>query len=116
MTKKRKRSKRRQDPFGNRIDEILHWEATNELTPFTIKDGFMAAHSWELPEAFVCIIRANWGNDLVEERAYRRPQAANRFMRKCLETDANFTLLTDESIKDTIPHDNPYNDNPDEFF
>ena len=112
MTKKRKSK----DPYANRLREIMKWEATNELTPFTIKDGFTAAHSWELPESYVCIVRANWGNDLVEERAYRRPQAANRFMRKCLETDANFTLLTDESIKDTIPHDTPYNDNPDEFF
>jgi hypothetical protein len=108
MTKKRQG--KRKDPHSNRLTEIMKWEATNELTPFTIKDGFTAAHSWELPEAYVCIVRANWENEHIEERAYRSPQAANRFMRKCLETDANFTLLTDEAIKDTIPHDQPYDD------
>ena len=107
MTKKRKKK----DPYGNRITEIMKWEATNELTPFTIRDGFTAAHSWELPEAYVCIVRANWAIDVVEERAYRSPQAANRYMRKCLEMGAEFTLLTDESIKDTVPHENPYEDN-----
>ncbi len=84
MTKKRKG--KRHDPFGNRIKEIMKWEATDGLTPFTIRDGFTAAHSWELPEA-------------------------NRYMRKCLEMGAEFTLLTDESIKDTVPHENPYEDN-----
>ena len=109
MTKKRKG--KRHDPFGNRIKEIMKWEATDGLTPFTIRDGFTAAHSWELPEAYICIVRANWGNDLVEERAYRSSSAANRYMRKCLEMGAEFTLLTDESIKDTVPHENPYEDN-----
>ena len=107
MTNKKRK---RKDPFGNRIKEIMGWKATNELTPFTIRDGFTAAHSWELPESHVCIVRANWGNDFIEERAYRSPSAANRYMRKCLERGADFTLLTDESIKDTIPHENPYED------
>ena len=107
MTNKKRK---RKDPFGNRIKEIMGWKASNELTPFTIKDGFTAAHSWELPESHVCIVRANWDNDLVEERAYRSPTAASRYMRKCLDMGADFTLMTDESIKDTIPHENPYED------
>ena len=46
------------DPYGNRIAEIMLWDATDEPTDYTIDDGFEAADMWDLPEAYVCIIRS----------------------------------------------------------
>ena len=42
------------DPFGNRIAEIMLWDATDEPTDYTIDAGFEAADMWDLPEAYVC--------------------------------------------------------------
>ena len=102
MTKRRKRRTRRKDPFGNRLDEINAWDAEDVITPFSIKDGLQASISWDLPPAYCGIIRSYWQNGKIEERAYRDPHAANRYMAKCLENDADFTILTDDMIRDTL--------------
>ena len=98
----------KKDPYGNRVREIMKWKAPEEVTPFTIKDGFTAAHSWELPRAYCAIIRAVKLDGTIEERAYRDPHAANRFMAKCLEEESDFPLLTDDTIRDTVTHEQPY--------
>ena len=97
MTKRKPRKRyRRKDYFANRIDEVTAWDAEDAITPFSIKDGLQASISWDLPPAFCGIIRSYWQNGKIEERAYRSPSAANRYMVKCLENDCDFTLLTDE--------------------
>tara|TARA_R100000152_G_C6694166_1_gene125077 strand:+ start:83 stop:427 length:345 start_codon:yes stop_codon:yes gene_type:complete len=103
MTKRKPRKRyRRKDYYANRIDEVTAWDAEDEITPFSIDDGLQASISWDLPPAFCGIIRSYWQNGRVEERAYRSPSAANRYMMKCLENDCEFTLLTDDMIRDTI--------------
>jgi len=77
------------------------WEATNERTPFTIDDGLAAAISWDLPPAYCAIVRSRWPNGKVQEKAYRNAKAAHKYMVKCLESDAEFTLLTDDAIRDS---------------
>ncbi len=106
MTKRKKR----RDPFGNRINEIKRWDATDEITPFTIKDGFSAAVAWDLPDCYVGIVRSYWLNGKVEERAYRSPSAARKYMDKLVENDCDFTLLTHDQIRDTISHEMEYDD------
>ena len=110
MTKRKPRKRaRRNDPYGNRIDEVSAWDAEDEVTPFSIEDGLQAAISWELPEAYCGVIRSYWQNGKIEERAYRDPKAAHRYMIKCMENDADFTLLTEDAIRDTIGY---YEDEP----
>ena len=89
------------DPYGNRIREIMKWEATNELTPMTIDDGFGAAISWDLPPAYCCIIRAVYPDGKIKEKAYRNVKSAQKFMKHCIAEDADFTLLTEDTIRDT---------------
>ena len=89
------------DPYGNRIQEIMKWEATNELTPMTIVDGFGAAISWDLPPAYCCIIRAVYPDGKIKEKAYRNVKSAQKFMKHCIAEDADFTLLTEDTIRDT---------------
>ena len=95
----------RRDPYGNRINELMEWDADDVVTPFTIRDGFSAASSWDLPEAYVAIVRARHRDGTVTERAYRSPSAARRFMLTCAANLSDFTLMTDEAIRDTDPHD-----------
>tara|TARA_Y100001951_G_C11158759_1_gene193538 strand:- start:166 stop:477 length:312 start_codon:yes stop_codon:yes gene_type:complete len=89
------------DPYGNRIKEIMKWEATDDMTPMTIVDGFGAAISWDLPPAYCCLIRAEYPNGKIKEKAYRNVKAAQKFMKKCIADDADFTLLTEDTIRDT---------------
>ena len=102
--------KQRKDPYGNRIDEVNAWDALDDVTPFTIDDGFQAAISWDLPPAYIGIVRSYWQNGKVEERAYRSRQAARNYMMKCVENDADFTLLTDDMLRDTVNHEMYYDD------
>lgn len=111
MTKRKPRKRyRRKDYFANRIDEVTAWDAEDVITPFSIKDGLQASISWDLPPAFCGIIRSYWQNGKIEERAYRSPSAANRYMVKCLENEADFTLLTDDTIRDTLVDYDDYED------
>ena len=91
----------RRDSFDNRIDEVNMWEATNERTPFTFRDGLQAAISWDLPPAYCAVVRSRWPNGKVHEKAYRNAKAAHKYMIKCLENDAEFTLLTDDALRDS---------------
>ena len=59
----------RRDSFDNRIDEVNLWDATNDMTPFTIKDGMSASTSWDLPPAYCAIIRSRWPNGKIKEKA-----------------------------------------------
>ena len=95
----------RRDSFDNRIDEVNMWEATNERTPFTIGDGLQASISWDLPPAYCAVVRSRWPNGKVHEKAYRNAKAAHKYMIKCLENDAEFTLLTEDAIRDSIYDD-----------
>jgi len=89
----------RSDPFGNRIDELMEWEATDEITDFTIEDGLHSAAMWDLPEAFVCIVRATGKNGKISEKAYRSSKAAHKHILKLMDEDvAEVMILTDESI------------------
>ena len=81
------------------------WEATNERTPFTIRDGLQAAISWDLHPAYCAVVRSRWPNGKVHEKAYRNAKAAHKYMIKCLENDAEFTLLTEDALRDSIYDD-----------
>ena len=107
---KRKARRRRRDPFANRINEVSAWDAEDVITPFSIKDCLQAAISWDLQPAFCGIIRSYWQNGKIEERAYRSPSAANKYMAKLLENECDFTLLTDNMIRDTIADYDDYED------
>lgn len=89
----------RTDPFGNRIDEVMEWDATDDLTEYTIKDGFAAAATWDLPEAFVCIVRSTGKNGKITEKAYRSPAAAHKHLLRLQDEEADeVTVLTDDTI------------------
>ena len=89
----------RSDPFGNRIDEVMEWDATDDLTEYTIKDGFAAAATWDLPEAFVCIVRSTGKNGKITEKAYRSPAAAHKHLLRLQDEEADeVTVLTDDTI------------------
>jgi len=88
----------RRDPYGNRIDEVMEWDASNDLTEYTIEDGLHAAAMWDLPEAYACIVRST-KNGKITEKAYRSPSAAHKHLIKLMQTDADEVMvLTDETI------------------
>jgi len=89
----------RPDPFGNRIEEVMEWEATDDLTEYTIEDGLHSAAMWDLPEAFVCIVRATGKNGKITEKAYRSAKAAHKHILKLMDEDAEeVMILTDAKI------------------
>lgn len=77
----------------------MEWEATDDLTEYTIDDGLHSAAMWDLPEAFVCIVRATGQNGKITERAYRSPKAAHNYLLKLRDEGAQEVMvLTDETI------------------
>ena len=95
------------DPFGNRIAEIMLWDATDEPTDYTIDDGFEAADMWDLPEAYVCIIRSQSESGKITEKAYRSVHAARKFVNKCLENEDDLLILTENTMSVPFPTDGP---------
>lgn len=95
----------RPDPFGNRIDEVMQWTATDNLTEYTLEDGMEAADMWDLPDAFVCIIRSKATSGKIKEKAYRSVHAARKFVNKCLEEKDELLILTDNTISIALDTD-----------
>ena len=91
---------KRRDSFDNRIDEVTRWKATDEITPFTIEDGFGAAISWDLPPAYACIIRSeDPETGKITEKSYRMPNAAKKYLAKLWQEDhIDVTILTEDAI------------------
>ena len=96
----------RPDPFGNRIDEVMEWDATDDLTEYTAADGMEAAAMWDLPEAFVCIIRSEAKNGKITEKAYRSSTAAKKHLLKCVNKKERVLILTDSTISMPLIEDN----------
>lgn len=88
----------RPDPFGNRIDEVMEWDATDDLTEYTAADGIDAAAMWDLPEAFVCIVRSEAKSGKITEKAYRSIHAARKHVLKCMDKKDRVLILTDSTI------------------
>jgi len=103
---------RRYDPFPNRITEVSRWKATDELTPFDSEMCLEAAACWDLPPSHVAIIRAYMKDGTILERSYRSPGYAHRFIRSLLKSKIDFTILTENTIRDTLPQEE-FNDQPD---
>ena len=97
----------RQDPFGNRIDEVMEWDATDDLTEYTGEDGLDAATLWDLPEAFACIIRSEAKSGKITEKAYRSLSAAKKHVLKCMKQKDQVLILTDSTITVPISLDDP---------
>ena len=57
--------------------------------------------NWELPPAYVCIVRAIHPDGTLTERAYKQGKAAKKFMMKTIAEGGDFTLLTDQVLQDT---------------
>ena len=95
------------DPFGNRIAEIMQWDATDEPTDYTIDDGFEAADTRDLPEAYVCIIRSQAESGKITEKAYRSVHAARKFVNKCLENEDDLLILTENTMSVPYATDGP---------
>lgn len=96
------------DPYGNRIAEIMLWDATDEPTDYTIDDGFEAADMWDLPEAYVCIIRSqSESSGKITEKAYRSVHAARKFVNKCLENEDDLLILTENTMSVPFAADGP---------
>jgi hypothetical protein len=77
----------------------MEWDATNDLTEYTIEDGLHSAAMWDLPEAFVCIVRSCGKNGKITERAYRSAAAAHKYILKLMHDEAEeVMILTDETI------------------
>jgi len=91
---------RRRDSFDNRIDEVTRWDATDEITPFTIEDGFGAAISWDLPPAYACVIRSeDPETGKITEKSYRNAKFARKYLAKLFSTDAlDVTIMTENTI------------------
>ena len=96
----------RPDPFGYRIDEVMEWDATDDLTEYTAADGMEAAAMWDLPEAFVCIIRSEAKNGKITEKAYRSSTAAKKHLLKCVNKKERVLILTDSTISMPLIDDN----------
>ena len=88
-------------PKRNRIREVMKWDATDDLTPVSIIDGLDAACNWELPPAYVCIVRAINPDGTLTERAYKNGKSAKKFMMRTIAEGGDFTLLTDQVLQDT---------------
>jgi|TARA_R100000482_G_C5099615_1_gene134969 hypothetical protein len=97
----------RPDPFGNRIDEVMGWDATDEATEYTHDDALEAASMWDLPEAYVCIIRSQSETGKITEKAYRSTSAARKFVKKCLDQDDELLILTDNTMSVPFIADGP---------
>ena len=96
----------RPDPFGNRIDEVMEWDATDDLTECTAASAMEAAAMWDLPEAFVCIIRSEAKNGKITEKAYRSSTAAKKHLLKCVNKKERVLILTDSTISMPLIDDN----------
>ena len=95
----------RYDPFPNRISEVNRWKATDQLTQFDSEMCLGAAENWNLPESHVAIVRAYRKNGTIMERAYKQPGHAHRWMRDLLRNREDFTIMTYDSLQDTLPED-----------
>ena len=62
----------RKDPFENRIRELNKWHATDELTQVTFDMGHEAALSWDLPAAYVCVVRAVKQDGTIQEKTAKQ--------------------------------------------
>ena len=91
----------RPDPFKNRIRELNKWEATDELTQVTFDMGHEAALTWDLPAAYVCVVRAVKQDGTIQERAYRQANAAKRYMKGLLMNDDDYIVMTGNAVLDT---------------
>ena len=92
MAKRKRKSK---------FHELNSWQATDQLTPVSIVDGLEASVNWELPPAYVCIVRAINADGTLTERAYKNGKAAKKFMMRTIAEGGDFTLLTDQVLQDT---------------
>jgi hypothetical protein len=90
----------RRDSFDNRIDEVSDWDATDEITPFSIEDGLGAAISWDLPPAYACIIRSeDPKTGKITERSYRQIKSAKKYLAKLwIDDHLDVTILTEDAI------------------
>ena len=91
----------RPDPFDNRIRELNKWKATDELTQVTFDMGHEAALTWDLPAAYVCVVRAVKQDGTIQERAYRQANAAKRYMKGLLMNDDDYIVMTGNAVLDT---------------
>ena len=92
MAKRKRKSK---------FPELNAWKATDDLTPVTFVDGIDASVNWELPPAYVCIVRAINPDGTLTERAYKNGKSAKKFMMRTIAEGGDFTLLTDQVLQDT---------------
>jgi len=95
----------KQDPFPNRWREVYAWDATDEITQFNSEMCLGAADNWNLPESHVAIVRAYLNNGTIKERAYKLPGHAHRWMRALLKNKEDFTIMTYDTLQDTLPQD-----------
>lgn len=93
----------RPDPFGNRIEEVMEWDATDDMTDYTMLDGLEAASQWDLPEAYACIVRCESKSGKITEKAYRSVHAARNFINKALDKNDKLLILTENTI--SVPID-----------
>ena len=89
------------DPFKNRIRELNKWEATDELPQVTFDMGHEAALTWDLPAAYVCVVRAVKQAGTKQERAYRQANAAKRYMKGLLMNEDDYIVMTGNAVLDT---------------
>ena len=66
-----------------------------------------AADMWDLPEAYVCIIRSQSESGKITEKAYRSVHAARKFVNKCLENEDELLILTENTMSVPFPTDGP---------
>ena len=95
----------RSDPFPNRWREVNAWDATDEVTQFNSDMCLGAAENWNLPESHVAIVRAYLNNGTITERAYKQPGHAHRWMLSLLKRGEDFTIMTYDTLQDTLPED-----------
>ena len=79
----------RPDPFKNRISEL------------NFDMGHEAALTWDLPAAYVCVVRAVKQDGTIQERAYRQANAAKRYMKGLLMNDDDYVVMTGNAVMDT---------------
>lgn len=83
----------------------MEWEATDDLTDYTVADGLDAAAVWDLPEAYVCIIRCEDKSGKIKEKAYRSIHAARKFVNERLDQEDELLILTDNTMSVPLPPD-----------
>ena len=63
--------------------------------------GHEAALTWDLPAAYVCVVRAVKQDGTIQERAYRQAKRCKALHERLLMNDDDYIVMTSNAVMDT---------------